>query len=376
MSDQLTVEIDGREYAGWTAARIERRIDKMATDFDLAVTETWPGQVTPWQLGVFTPIALRLGGVLVLTGYIDTATPSYDGQSHKVQLGGRSKTADLVDCMSELPHEHRGTTLSALARAIAEPFGIGVVDEAPIGAAFPLASREPTDTAFQFLERQARLRGVLLTDDPEGRLVLTRAGESRAAGSLEQGRNIESLQVEFNVSKQFSKYIVIGQAPAGASWVNAAGEVQQPGAGAQPGVLGTATDPNVPRYRPHVTQAETGLTASEARDRAVWQAAYAGGRATRARVTVRGWRQENGEIWRVNQLVPIKSAQARLDSELLIVGVTYQLTSQSGRTTELLIAPAAGYKPDPAQVRVRNRTGGGGAEDPFLSLLRRAAAPR
>ena len=80
-----------------------------------------------------------------------------------------------------------GYKLDAIARAIASLFKIDVVVQTDVGEPFPDATIERHETGFAFLDRLCRLRSVLATDDEQGRLVLTRAGNERAHDALLQG---------------------------------------------------------------------------------------------------------------------------------------------------------------------------------------------
>jgi prophage tail gpP-like protein len=70
-TEALVLKVGGKPYQGWTEARITRALDKTVSDFDLALSERWPGQDTPWPLLPFTACQLFLGTELLLTGYID-----------------------------------------------------------------------------------------------------------------------------------------------------------------------------------------------------------------------------------------------------------------------------------------------------------------
>lgn len=363
-ADVPRLRVGGMDYFGWTQLRVTRGIDRMAADFDLQVVERWTSQAPPWQITPFSPCEIFLGEDLLLTGYVDGYFPAFDARGHFVRIIGRSKTEDLIDCTPEIEGgEFRGATLDAIARRVCQPFGIEVVVETDTGDPFDLAAFERTETGFDFLERLGRLRGVLLTDDEEGRLVLTRAGGAFAAGQLVQGENVLRAQGELNVARRHSKYIILGQrgGESAATWqdVEGEGEAEPPGGAPQTAVMGSAIDPNVPRYRPRVSLAETALTPAEARQRALWQAAYFGGRSTKARITVQGWRQEDGTLWRINRLVPVQVPFLQLDQDLLIAGVTFCLDPQ-GRTTELELGPVQGFTPDPGQVKRRKPKGGSG----------------
>jgi prophage tail gpP-like protein len=105
-----------------------------------------------------------------------------------------------ADCVSALPYK-----LDAIAREIASLFKTDVVVQTDVGGPFPDATIERHETGFAFLERLCRLRSVLATDDEQGRLVLTRAGNDRAHvpgwrqsdGSLWRLHQVVAVRIQF-----------------------------------------------------------------------------------------------------------------------------------------------------------------------------------
>ena len=371
MSDDVELVISGRIFGGWTEFRITRAMDRAAGDFDLSVTERMPTRAEAWRIEPFDEVEIRLGGDPVLKGYVDVAEPEIDAKTHRVRIRGRSRTCDMVDCTPELRGtEFRGATLPAIARALSRPFGIEVVAEVPDGAPFGVEAREKTDTAWRTIERLGRLRGVICHDDEQGRLVLTRAGERRAAGSLELGRNLLAASARIDVSKRFSRYVSMTQRQTGAA-VSRDGdgdagdseEAEQPNAGVQVSVTGIATDPSVPRYRPKVFRAEGAGDTAFAQQRAVWAAATARARSLQVEATVQGWRKADGALWRLNELVPIKADWLRLDHDLLVIGAEFTL-GQDGRRTKLTLTPREAMLPEPLKP-----PSGRGRGNPFLDVI-------
>jgi prophage tail gpP-like protein len=369
MTDAVSLNVNGRRHRGFTQVQIERAITQGAGAFHLAMVEApQPDGEPGWPVNPFDAVELRLGDDLVLTGHVEVADPSFGQNQHAVQVSGRSKPGDLVDCNSEVDGgEFRAAKLDAIARAICQPFGLEVVVAADMGGAFPVVEIDRQKTAWQFLEELCRLRGVLITDDPQGRVVLTTVGQQRAAGRLEQGVNILHGSAKLDVTKRFSKYVVRSQTQIGSAsgtWedVDGEGTAEPAGGGVAAAVHGEATDPGVPRYRPHITTAEAALDQAGAQARARWQASYARGRAAQAKLLVPGWRDAEGALWRPNTLVSVKVPWLRLDQDLLVVGVAYQLGPKDGRTTSLTLGPVEGYTPDPGQVKRRQAAGGDGAD--------------
>jgi prophage tail gpP-like protein len=372
--DDVTVAVDGMRYGGWTGFTLTRSLARMTSDFSIAVSERWFGQNVPWRIKPFAPLTVALGDDTVMTGYVEQYVPELDRATHKVTVRGRSKTGDLVECKPDIASgQFKGYTLAAIARAVCAPFGIAVVDQ--VGAAAPaLATTALTrgETAFAFLDRLARLSSVLLTDDELGRLVLTRAGNAAADDTLRQGVNIEAVAGILDVSKRFSVYIVKGQTGLGggaSNWGGFGGVGSNTPApiAARIASQATATDSAVPRYRPHITICESGLDLAGMQRRADWQASNAAGRSLQVRVTVAGWRQSTGKLWRCNQQVTLDVPFLNLAQSLLIVSTRFQLAEHTGAVTELELMPASAFTPDPASVKTKKAKGGKGGAGPDWS---------
>lgn len=379
MNETLDLVIGQRVFSGWTGLRVTRELERMASDFDIEAAGIWPGDDAPVM--PFDPVVIRLGGVIVLTGYVDEVAPSLDATTHAIRIAGRSKTADLIDCTPELRgSELRGATLEAVARALAAPFGIEVVSR--VDAGDPLLSEAMLDkgeTAFDAIERLCRLRGVLATDGPAGELIITRAGDTRAVDTIEEGRNILSGKVSLRGDKRFSRYIVQAQRQTAAA-ASASGDgddadadpAERPNAGVAVSVLGLAEDPEVPRYRPRIIKAEAAMNAAQARERAVWAATTARAASLRGQIVVQGWLQSDGQPWLLNQLVGVQAPTLLMSGEFLIAGVSYGLDVRTGRTTELTLGPPEAWTPEPPKVsrtaRGRGGAGRGGSGDRWAGV--------
>lgn len=325
------LKVDGAFYGGWKALRVSRSIEQMAGTFELEVTERWPGQPRAAAIRPGRPCQLLLDGEPVITGFIDTVSPDYDANRHTVRIAGRDKTADLVDCSAIYKSgQWRNVKLDELARALIKPFGIKLVVEAPIGTAFSSWNIQEGESVFECLERAARMKALLITSNPEGKLVITRSGKTKLDYGLTEGINIKSARADFTWKDRFSTYVVKGQ-----------GRLGEDGEAAHAAPSGRVTDDVVDRYRPLVVLAESHSQNSTLRDRAEWERNVRRGRSARASIAVQGWRYPRRGIWQPNTLVPVTSPLLWLqDAEMLIVGCTWTL-DDNGTQTELAIA-----KPD------------------------------
>ena len=364
--NQITLTVGGKTFGGWTEMTVSRAIDRLKSVFTIGVTDRWVTNGQLWQITPFSPCVVKIGSDVVLTGYVGEYSADFDAHSHRVTITGASTTGDLVKASPDIASgQFKGYTLEQIARAICQPFKISLVVQTNATQVFQDATLQRGETAFTFLERLSRLSGVLLTDDANGNLVLATAGTGRASGSLVQGVNVLGGNCKLNVEERFSDYILKGQRAIGsanASWNNADG-------GAAPAPVVTnlravAKDTGVPRYLPHVSLAEAQLDQAGMQRRVNWERNFAFGRATRAEVTVPGWRQPDGTLWAVNTLVSAKLPFLQIDQDLLIAETTFSISPTSGTRTKLRLGPVEGFTPDPGQVKLHTRRGKKGSTAP------------
>lgn len=324
MSFELTV--DGQVYGGWTKSRVTLGIEQMAAAFELSYTQQWPGSTVARPIRPGALCKLALDGKPILTGYVDEDSMSLAESAHTLSVSGRSKTADLIDCAAiHKTGQWRGRTLTQIATDLAAPFGIKVRVDGDVGLAFSSFALQEGETVFEALDRAARQRGLLLTSDGNGDLVILRTGNGRAPAELLEGVNVESISVTRSMRERFSQYRVKGQGR---------GNDNDNGATVA-GPMSVALDTSVPRYRPTIVLAEEQGVALK--DRAQWEKQVRMGRGLTVNVTVSGF-SANGVHWKPNTKARCVSPAVGLDSDLLIVEVTYNL-DESGTRTELRLMP-------------------------------------
>jgi prophage tail gpP-like protein len=328
MTGIAELKVDGAFYGGWKTVRVSRSIEQMAGSFELEVTERWPGQPQRTPIRPGQKCQLLLDGSPVITGWVDGVSPEYDAGQHTLHVSGRDATCDLVDCSAiyKTGQWHK-VKLDQLARDLCAPFGVGVVVNADVGAAFESYNIQEGESVFECLERAARLRALLLTRDPLGRLVIPRAGAAVCDTALIEGRNVKAARADFTWTDRFSEYVVKGY-----DRLEDEGEIEDAAPAA------TARDEAITRHRPLIVVAEAHGENSSFADRAEWEKTIRRGRSCRGSITVQGW-AAGGVPWQPNTRVKVTSPFLWLeDAEMLIVGCTYSLDDQAGTLTELAIA--------------------------------------
>jgi prophage tail gpP-like protein len=365
--NKLTLRVGGQVFGGWTAVRIRHSIEQIAGTFDISYTERWPDQTEAWVIPAGEACEVRIGDHVVITGFVDKTSVSYDGGSHTIRVTGRDRTGDLVDC-SAPSQAFSGLTFKQLADQLCSPFGITVYDETVevkkltvsqkkmgkkgtpprsprVGGALPKAACQNSETVFRVLQRLAKNDGILLVSDAEGGLLLTRAGRAgKVSVPLQLGANILAAEYEYSQANLFSEITVKGQASmqdadgAGSyeNWMSPKHTVSRGG--------GTVTrNSQINRYRPLIVVAEAQADARRVKLRAEWEASNREAKARTYRATVQGWYPSDvdGDIWRINSLVRVSDAWARIDEDWLLAAVEFSLDESGSRCSLELTSPKA-----------------------------------
>ena len=352
--DTLYLQVNGKLYGGWKDMLINSSIETISGNFDLGYFYSWEGQeALPINDG--DACEVRMGDDVVLTGYVDEANDTLDGGSHDLQVTGRDKTGDLVDCSAiHSPDQWSGQTLEAIAAILCKPFDIPVKAETDTGAPFPTVKLQPGETVFAVIERLCRMRAVLPVSDGQGGLLLTAAGKGgRAYSALVEGENIKHIQRVKSQKDRFSQYIIKGQQSGLTATLGGDIEVLtvdgETAARAAAPASGKATDEGITRYRPMLLVSEGEASGHSPQTRALWEASVRAGRGLRVEVTVQGWRQGDGTLWRPNFEVHVKSPTLGLDDMLLIVSCAYSCNEDGTNTGLSLARPDAFLQLPPAK---------------------------
>ncbi|MGY2185504.1 phage baseplate assembly protein [Pseudomonas sp. SDO5591_S426] len=342
--DDLELLVNGTNYFGWTSLGVTRAVDASSGAFTVTLTERWEGQdgmaaqEEPWPILPGDRCEVRLGGIPMVIGYIDIFKPSFSANDHTINIQGRDRTADLIDCSAvHTPDEWKNIDLFRFAQILAKPFGVGVSADVPVGEVFSVCKLQQGETAFEAIERYARQRRLSLMPDGAGGLLITRAGNKRASVGLVQGENILSASGSIDHSQRFRNYLVKGQA---AYDPTSEGETEAH-------IEGGASDSGIRRYRPLLVVAESGSSSGSAQERATWEANSRLGKSASASITVQGWRQTpGGPLWEPGMLVQVKSPWLRMDGQMIIRQATYE-RGEGGTTTKLDIVSPQAFSPEP-----------------------------
>lgn len=341
---EISVILAGTSYTGWEALRIERTLDSLCGSFYFSLYD-FPYEDT-LQIQPGTSAVIKSGTQELITGYIDSVRRSKNGMQTRLEFTGRDKTSDLVDCSAIYKSNRwKKSTLFAIAADLCAPFGINVVLAGVSDPKIDEFAIQTGESPFEAIERLCRAEGILPSTNTSGELLLTSVGTDTADTSLIVGDNILDITYELDTSGRYSEYLFKGQSRgAGSGWLTD-----------KINLRGTSEDSEIDRYRPLLVVVERKTSSAAIAKRAAWEAQVRAGRGERTQVVLRGWEQTQSiipggsRLWTINELVSLKDQTWRIDAQLLITAVTFELSESSGRLTTLDLRPPEIYKADPAE---------------------------
>ncbi|MFI5443664.1 phage baseplate assembly protein [Polaromonas sp. UC242_47] len=341
---KITVEVKGLEYEGWLESEVERSLEAISGTFSIPVSMI-PGQ--PPAIKRQDAITVRIGGVQVITGSVLAAEPFYDKDNCGYRVTGRDRTGDLVRCSAiHKGGQWRNARLEQVARDLLAPYGIEVKVDADTGAPLHDFKLSHGESVVDALARAARLRGVLVTRDDFGRLLLTKAGTTKFTGAIVRGQNVISMQGIGSDEQRHSQYIAYGQQNTIADFETSRS------------LKAMAKDPEVTRYMPLVINADGNITQADLQTLVDHTARVRRGHAFGFKYLLEGWTHQ-GAPWPLNQRVPVYDDIAGLDGEeWLLCQVKQHCTLKEGDVTEVVVRPIEAYDTAPLKTKVKHRNFG------------------
>ena len=360
--NELTIIVDGMVYGGWEDVRVTRGVERMPSDFDIRLTELYPGQASRVVMQPGQVCVVMLGNDVILNGYVDDYAPSYNATSHEVQITGRGKCEDLVDCAAGFPGpgqigsgQFGNGTVFSNAQVICAPFGIDVNNLVTVPSrTIPLFNITYGETCYEIIERMARYSAQLAYEGTDGSLILSQVGTTQAASGFQEGVNVQAGSARYSIRERFSDYFAF---TIGTSTLS---DVLSPNSL----LAGSVTDPTVTRFRPMAlitSEMQQNITPAGQADgppqyvaalRANWEKARRYGRSQAVTLTCDSWRDSAGTLWAPNTLAPINLPHLKLTGKTWVISEVSFMRGESGTTAELTLMPPEAFMPEPVALQM------------------------
>ena len=328
MSDEVSIKVGGQSISGWTGVTIEQAIDNCADAFSISAPfdpdrKDLRERFKPFG---YQPCEVYIDDQLIITGRIEKVelADSADGQTLIVQ--GRNSTGVIVDCyIDEVGYQFNGLRLADVLIKLVRPYGIKVIYLNNTNPIHECAAK-PGQKIFDFLAKLSESFGLFLSSDELGRLVLSyppKAAKTPVASIVAGQSPYIGGSASYDGSTRFSRYKIIAS-----------------DYGAKP-VADWTDDPGVPIYR-HSVETIEGATPSERRRAARHKRALALARSASITVSVSGWRDGNGTLWKKGKTITLLAPALMVYTEtaFVVAGVTLKIDESDGRIADLrLVLP-------------------------------------
>lgn len=361
---EITVLIEGKSYRLWETAEITRSFEVIADAF--ALTGPWDPTNTddketfkPFSYKAFS---LYVGGEQIMRGTILNTNPESSANQNTVAISGYSTAGILADVMlppTLYPFETDGLNLLQIAQKMSSPYGVTVISRDDTGTPFGTiidvnllvdptknvlgqgkaeityiegekVDIGPVEKIYTFLIKLARQRGLVISSDNSGRLLLQGPTNEPAQDTIRAGQDpfIKS-SAEYKGQQRYSTITALGT------------EVID-GVGSS----GNVTDPAIKKTginRPLVIKAQE-TNKGNLKDAATAQYGRQLASSIVNIVTVRGWRRpSDNKLWKDNtKLIYINPGDMIYsETEFLIRQAKYVRGPKTEVTELTLVFPEA-----------------------------------
>ncbi len=339
MTEKVRLKINGQVHEGWVNCDVTMAINALCSSFSLSLQQAR-------SIRVGMPVELWIGDTKILDGFIEKRNAKLTKQSVNFSLEGRDKTADLIDCSAvNSPGSWKNAKLETIAAAICAPFGIKVVVNGDTGANFTAFAIEQGETAFDALSRLARLRGVLLTTNSSGELIIDKVQTTPQSWAFVLGENIEELDFDEDTKERFSEYRIKGQHSYARTV--AADDARAPNA--------VAYDKGITRYRPLIVISDDQATKMGLQTLANFEASSRLARSQKVTITYPKWRAPNGALFQTGMLVPIRAPMFEIDLQLVLSELRFSHDKTSKTATLTFVRPESFTQEPPPEQKEKTK---------------------
>lgn len=348
--NEIIVETNGQRYTGWTQIKVTRSIENMCAAFSFQAS---PSARTPFPVKLGQACRVFVADILFLTGWIEKINVNFDADTHTISVQGRDRTNDIVDSQIGNNIEFTsGSTLKMIVEKILKELNlshINVIDRFNLKKFDDIETDSLGVTGFDFIERFAKKRQVLLTTNGDGDIVFQRANDETYNTVLSTEANtvgtIFKSNVVYDDTKRFNEYSVHGQTN-NLAFLTETG-IARAKARSNVNIVGKAVDNDIRESRKYFFQPEDNGVVDDNVQRAKWEANYRRSQSMIYTATLQGFKPLDDEgIWDINKLVRVIDEFSNINetnSTLLVTSVAFSQSVDDGSITTLTLKTKDAY---------------------------------
>ena len=364
MANDFFIEIEGtRLLQGFENIQVKKDMTSLADGFSLSFSvkeEINDSKRIPLNLiRAQDQIAIFIDEKKILTGFVDKLSTSYNSGSRIVNIGGHSKTIDIVESSIE-GNAYTATDFEALVREVFNNNSITDIKIINNLGVLPITMNKDTtgsfstesevsdkkkktsEKVFDFLDKYANQAKVLLRTNADGNIVFEREEAKITIGNLlstkgNTNNNIKEAHFNIDASGFFRKNAVFTE------------ENNDVFFGIALDPSGSYEDPLVRTGRTIRVEKQFVDESATLKEIAEWEANVRRGRSITYNCVVQGYYNDRNStsLWEINKLVKVLDDKCLVDGQFLIKSVIYNKDLNAGSTTTLEIVNRGTFNLDP-----------------------------
>jgi len=358
----ISLVVAGTEYTNWTRSEVTRSLSDISGSF---VLDLVADKATPFPVRPEDPCTILINGQTVLTGYVDSVEVEYSYSQHIIRVQGRDVTCDIVDSHCDNGLEFKAPiSMEEVCRKTLEAAGLSNVQvKNTVQGLKPFSKEELIsgkigEKCFDFMDKYALKRQVVLTTDGLGSLVIARASTESTGYVLQNSidnpfNTILRASVIYDHKDRYNKYIFVSQANYSADPKKTEKVAKTTHRRSE------AIDSEVRATRQYVAIDEGSSPEAAMKDRASWEKNIRKANSFKYKATLVGHSPvgHEGVAYKPNELFQVEDDWASVYEELLVVEVVCELSVQSGSLTTLTLMSRDAFE------LLREQNAGKGATD-------------
>jgi len=283
---------------------------------------------------------IKLGGELVVTGVVLSRQVAYEGEQHGVEIQGVSIQWFAGRGSVDHPTSNfDGKTFRQIAEEVLKQTDVtaefkGDISEEKFDNHCVLHNG---DTVFDFLERLARQRQIIIASTKDKKYVFVGKHTASVVGKLVEGVNIKKCQAVISIAAQQSEYVLRAQTSgSNDSWGKRITQMEARAKGSC-------------KYKcPSITACEHPVKSDpELLARCDMESMWHEGNEMQITITVQGWFTQAGKLWVAGEDVDVDSPMVPINGKMKIQSVTFTQDSEGGTLTTLLVVAPWGLNESP-----------------------------
>jgi prophage tail gpP-like protein len=337
---EIVYKINGTAFERWESIHVFKSMNSISGAFGIITNDFAPGNAAEWNVKMGDECIVEIDDQKIITGYIDEFPIEYDENEHFVQILGRDKTADLIDCSYDnTTNEWKNQTIQSIITNLCASFEISVVVDPSVSNVVStiIESFKADEGEFvsEIILRLCNDNAILPITYGEGKLNLTTARTNKTmADTIELGVNVKRGFLIQNDKNRYSSYKIKGQ--------GIGNDEKQLSDFISP--VGTSLDTVVARTKPIVIFSETPVTIAQCINKSKWENRRRAGKSRAVKYVIEGWTQSNGKIWEINSFVRVRDPFLGIDETMIITDIDYFTDGEeSGEITNITVVNRTSY---------------------------------